>query len=84
MHNFVLACPSCNRSKSDSLAARIHLDGWLEAVKNNSDAINKIGEAVGISANLDTSLSITHWSYGATNSDQAAGWIKSGQYEGLK
>lgn len=84
MHNFVLACPSCNRSKSDSLAARIHLDRWLEAIKHNSDAINQIGEAVGISANLDTSLSITHWSYGAASSDQAASWIRSGQYEGLK
>jgi 5-methylcytosine-specific restriction endonuclease McrA len=35
MHNFVLACPSCNRSKSDSLAARVHLDRWEKAVKNN-------------------------------------------------
>lgn len=29
-HNFVLAHPSCNRSKSDALAARPHLERWLE------------------------------------------------------
>jgi 5-methylcytosine-specific restriction endonuclease McrA len=87
MHNFVLACPSCNRSKSDSLAAKVHLDRWLEAAKNNNDAINQIGEAVGISANLDTSLSITHWSYSAGSGDQGTKWVKAYQYErwiGLK
>ncbi|MEN9315675.1 MAG: hypothetical protein RIS35_2068, partial [Pseudomonadota bacterium] len=29
-HNFVLAHPPCNRSKSDTLAARVHLERWLE------------------------------------------------------
>jgi 5-methylcytosine-specific restriction endonuclease McrA len=80
MHNFVLACPSCNRSKSDSLAAKIHLDRWLEAVTINSDAITHIGETVGVVANLETSLSITKWSYGAASGGQANGWVKAGEY----
>jgi 5-methylcytosine-specific restriction endonuclease McrA len=84
MHNFVLACPSCNRSKSDSLAAKIHLDRWLEAVTIKSDAITHIGETVGVVANLETSLSITQWSYGAASGGQANGWVKAGQYMGLK
>jgi hypothetical protein len=81
MHNFVLACPSCNRSKSDSLAAKVHLDGWLQAVTKNSDAITQIGETVGVVANLETSLSITKWSYGAASGGQANGWIKAGEYD---
>jgi 5-methylcytosine-specific restriction endonuclease McrA len=81
MHNFVLACPSCNRSKSDSLAAKVHLDGWLQAVTKNSDAITQIGETVGVVANLETSLSITKWSYGAATGGQANGWIKADEYD---
>jgi 5-methylcytosine-specific restriction endonuclease McrA len=84
IHNFVLACPSCNRSKSDSLAAKVHLDKWAQAVKENDEAITKIGEVVGVVTNLETSLSITQWSYSAANGGQASRWVKAGQYEGLK
>jgi len=84
MHNFVLACPSCNRSKSDSLAAKVHLDKWAKAVKENDLAITQIGGAVGVVTNLETSLSITQWSYSAASGGQASGWVKPSQYEGLK
>jgi hypothetical protein len=84
MHNFVLACPNCNRSKSDSLAARIHLDKWAKSVKKNDEAITQIGGVIGIVTNLETSLSIAEWSYGTTIGGKANGWIKAGQYEGLK
>jgi 5-methylcytosine-specific restriction endonuclease McrA len=83
MHNFVLACPSCNRSKSDSLAARIHLNRWVKAVMKNNDATTQIGEAVGVVANLETSLSIAQWSYGAASGGQVTGWVKAGQYDQL-
>jgi len=83
MHNFVLACPSCNRSKSDSLAARVHLDRWIKAIMKNNDATTQIGEAVGVVANLETSLSIAQWSYGAASGGQVTGWVKAGQYDQL-
>jgi 5-methylcytosine-specific restriction endonuclease McrA len=83
MHNFVLACPSCNRSKSDSLAARVHLDRWVKAIMKNNDATTQIGEAVGVVANLETSLSIAQWSYGAASGGQVTGWVKAGQYDQL-
>lgn len=83
MHNFVLACPSCNRSKSDSLAASVHLDKWIKAVKNHDDAITQTGRAVGITANVETSLSIALWGYGAGSGGPTSGWIKAGQYEDL-
>ena len=87
MHNFVLACPSCNRSKSDSLAAKVHLDKWVKATMKNNDAITQIGGTVGVVANLGTSLSISQWSYGAASSDKTTTWLKAGHYEswiGLK
>ena len=83
MHNFVLACPSCNRSKSDSLAAKIHLDKWAELTTKNSEAIAKIGEQVGVSSNLETSLAITKWGYGAVQQDQNCLWLRPNTYEKL-
>jgi 5-methylcytosine-specific restriction endonuclease McrA len=75
MHNFVLACPTCNRSKSDTLAAKIHLDGWIEIATKNSKAIQKIGEKVGVSANLETSIAIAKWGYGTASQNQNYCWI---------
>jgi len=42
-YNFVLAHPSCNRSKSDTLAAKAHLHRWLEFVQSNADDMSQIG-----------------------------------------
>ena len=83
MHNFVLACPSCNRSKADSLAAKFHLDKWAKVVKKNGEAITQIGEVIGVVTNLETSLSIAQWSYYAASGSQSTGWVKAGQYEGI-
>jgi len=66
----VLACPTCNRSKSDSLAAKIHLDKWTELIIKNSEAITKIAEKVGVSSNLDTSIAIAKWGYSAAQQNQ--------------
>ena len=84
MHNFVLACPTCNRSKSDTLAAKIHLDKWVELINNNSEAITKIGEQVGVSSNLETSLAIAKWGYGTTSQNQNYCWISPKQYKNEK
>jgi len=53
MHNFVLAHPACNRSKSDTLAARVHLERWVEYVERNDDALREIGEEAGRVANRE-------------------------------
>jgi 5-methylcytosine-specific restriction endonuclease McrA len=81
MHNFVLACPSCNRSKSDSLAAKAHLDKWIYVTKHNSGVIAKIGEKSGISSNLETSIAIAKWGYNSVNTLDGALWMRSGRYE---
>ncbi len=83
MHNFVLACPTCNRSKSDTLAANIHLNKWVELIAKNSDEIVKIGNEVGISANLETTMAIAKWGYEAANKGGGSGWIKPGEYSNM-
>jgi hypothetical protein len=83
MHNFVLACPTCNRSKSDTLAAKIHLDKWLKITAKNSDAIAKIGGQARVSTNLDTSIAIAKWGYEAATHNNAAFWINRSQYKNL-
>ena len=74
MHNFVLACPNCNRSKSDTLAAKIYLDMWIKLTSQNSGEIIRIGEQVGVSANLETSLAIAKWAYETAANINAVFW----------
>jgi len=81
MHNFVLACPTCNRSKSDSLAAKVHLDKWLETANRESSELEKIGMKAGVFANLEISLAATKWGYKTANHANAAFWREPGAYE---
>jgi 5-methylcytosine-specific restriction endonuclease McrA len=81
MHNFVLACPSCNRNKLDSLAAKVHLDKWMELTTKNSDAIARVGEKSGVSSNLETSIAIAKWGYGIAKQDQNFLWLSPNRYE---
>jgi len=80
MHNFVLACPTCNRTKSDSLAARIHLDKWVELSNKNTEAIINIGKAIGMPSNLETSFAIAKWGYDSTALSNSYLWIRPQQY----
>lgn len=50
VHNFVLACSHCNRSKGDSLAASEYLSRWLERNRRYGDALQIQAEVAGISA----------------------------------
>jgi 5-methylcytosine-specific restriction endonuclease McrA len=57
-HNFVLAHPRCNRSKSDTLAAGPHLERWLERIGRHTDALHEIGMAAGMLADAQVSRKI--------------------------
>ena len=80
MHNFVLAHPSCNRSKSDTLAAKGHLENWREYSSRHEDDLAEIGILAGRSANLQSSLAVTRWSYGNGYASGAQAWVKAGEY----
>ncbi len=80
-HNFVLAHPSCNRSKSDTLAARPHLERWVKRLALRSDDIQNIGLDVGMVADAAVSRQVVAWGYtGAVQSGSRA-WYSPNQYE---
>jgi 5-methylcytosine-specific restriction endonuclease McrA len=80
-HNFVLTDPKCNRSKSDTLASKEHLDRWLEFTYKNSDNLSQIGLKAGIMADSNSSNSVAKWGYTNAHAGGSKAWVKSSQYE---
>ena len=80
-HNFVLAHPSCNRSKSDTLAAKAHLHRWLEFVQSNADDLSQIGDDAGIMADEGSMDSVARWGYANAVAGGGQVWVKPNQYE---
>lgn len=80
-HNFVITHPSCNRSKSDTLAAKPHLQRWLDFLEKNGDDLIEIGSKAGVNVVASTSLSVAFWGYenGLRSGSQA--WIRANNYE---
>ena len=82
-HNFVLAHSKCNRSKSDTLAARMHLEHWLERLESRSDDLAEIGLKAGISADLTTSKKVAAWGYSSACQAGASAWLRAAQYDAV-
>jgi len=80
-HNFVLTDPKCNRSKSDTLASKEHLDRWLEFTYRNSDNFSQIGLKAGIMADMNSSNTVAKWGYTNAHAGGSKAWVKSSQYE---
>lgn len=80
-HNFVLAHPSCNRSKSDTLAAKQHLRNWLEFVQTNADDLCQIGHEAGIIADQSSTDAVARWGYSNAIAGGSQAWIKAASYE---
>lgn len=80
-HNFVLAHPSCNRSKSATLAAKPHLERWLERLELRRDAISEIGQVAGLVADATVSLQIAAWGYTSAIASGGSAWLSPAKYE---
>jgi hypothetical protein len=80
-HNFVLAHPACNRSKSDTLAAKQHLLKWLDFVQVNADDLSQIGREAGVMADQVSMGAVARWGYANGAAGGALAWVKSSQYE---
>ena len=83
IHNFVLAHPNCNRSKSDSLAARPHLEKWLEFTTMNADSLSQIGYDAGINADLASTNAVAQWGYANAVSNGSNAWLRASEYEAI-
>lgn len=82
-HNFVLAHPSCNRSKSDTLAARPHLERWLHRLDHHSDSLSDIGRAAGLIADVGVSRRVAAWGYASAMSSGGRAWLAPSLYEAI-
>lgn len=80
-HNFVLSHPSCNRSKSDTLAAKPHLQRWLDFLVANENDLIEIGIEAGVNVDASTSLSVAFWGYENGLSSGSQAWIRANNYE---
>ncbi|MEX3953046.1 HNH endonuclease [Paraburkholderia sp. EG287B] len=81
IHNLVLAHPACNRSKSDTLAARPHLDRWLERLATKSDALYEIGAVAGVANDRTTANRVAAWGYAAASAAGGRAWLSASNYE---
>jgi 5-methylcytosine-specific restriction endonuclease McrA len=80
-HNFVLAHPTCNRSKSNTLAGRMHLERWLERLQKQASQLSEIGREAGIMADLGVTRGMARWAYEAAVTTGAHAWIARDQFE---
>lgn len=80
-HNFVLAHPECNRSKSDTLAGKEHLERWLERLEVRRDAIAQVGIDAGIVVDPMVCRRVAAWGYDNAAMAGGQGWIRPQQYE---
>jgi 5-methylcytosine-specific restriction endonuclease McrA len=82
-HNFVLAHPACNRSKSDALAGMPHLERWLERLLRHADDLAAIGASAGMTADDQAVAHVAAWAYGNANASGAQAWLATGRYEAV-
>jgi 5-methylcytosine-specific restriction endonuclease McrA len=80
-HNFVLAHPACNRSKSAMLGARRHLERWLERLIRRSDDVAEVGAEAGLVVDAATCQRVALWSYASARAGRASAWVASNTFE---
>lgn len=80
-HNLVLAHPACNRSKSDTLAGKPHLERWLERLRTRSDQLEAIAAIAGLPSGAATAQRVARWGYASANAAGGRAWLSPARYE---
>jgi 5-methylcytosine-specific restriction endonuclease McrA len=80
-HNFVLAHPTCNRSKSDMLAAKSHLAKWLERLEHRADDLTQLGVDAGLVADAAVCRCVASWGYSTGLASGGAAWVAPNSFE---
>ena len=83
VENFVLAHPTCNRSKSDTLAALTHLERWLEHKAMNTDALREIAAEAGVSSDAAAAHHVARNAYEGAHTNGGRAWIQAKRYEAI-
>ena len=74
-HNFVLAHPGCNSSKSDLLAAEKHLERWTERTRTRRDELEEGFDQLRVLHDWPKSRQIAHWAYGQAHNARRKAWV---------
>jgi len=82
-HNFVLAHPACNRSKSEHLAAERHLAAWVARNHRYRDQLAASFDNAGVLHDLDASLRVAAWAYDHVQHTRGQVWLAGGRFERL-
>ena len=78
-HNLVLAHPRCNGSKSDRLAAIVHLERWCHRNDQHGTALATAFQARQLPHDLQATWQIARWAYAQAESIQARSWVTGEQ-----
>jgi hypothetical protein len=63
------------------LAAKPHLERWLDRIMHSSDDIAEAGLAAGMVVDAAVSKQIASWGYSSALSSGSRAWLASNQYE---
>ncbi|WP_042885504.1 HNH endonuclease [Cupriavidus necator] len=80
-HNFVVAHPECNRSKSDMLAAKRHLEKWLQRLELRSDDLAEVAVGLGFPSEPEITRRVALWGYGSALASGGSAWIAPKRFE---
>jgi 5-methylcytosine-specific restriction endonuclease McrA len=78
--NLVLSCPSCNRSKSDMLAAKNHLEKWKSEVYPDNKRSILISQKGFINDQI-CSLKVAQWAYVNAVTTNGNTWIHKKEFQ---
>jgi len=82
-HNFVLAHRRCNGSKSDRLAAAMHLERWCRRNHQFGSDLAAAFTARHLPHDLQATWQIARWAYGQAETTQARAWVTGEQLVAL-
>ena len=80
-NNFVLAHPTCNRSKADMLAAKRHLERWLMRLTQHADDLADIAFQAGVVVDAAVCRSVASWGYSSAAASGARAWVSPNSFE---
>jgi len=82
-HNLVLAHKSCNGNKRDTLAARGHLEHWIDRNEQAGSDFRQHMEQLGFMVDWPSTLTIARWAYLQGIDVDSRAWIVGDEYESV-